>query len=79
MFLFLKERETALPPYGGKDTELSGPDGTQLVIVLQIGFLLLPLEVLLALKFFPLGTILMTAGRVSGTILLTWKHRETPR
>ena len=68
----------ALPPHGGEDTELSGPNGAQFVIVLQIGFLLLTPEVLLVQKFFPLSTRLMTAGSVSGTILLTWEHRETP-
>lgn len=78
MFLLLKEKEDALPPHRGEDAELPGSDGTQLIIVFQIGFLLLPLEILLVLKYFPLGTCLMAAGRVSGTILPTWEHHEAP-
>jgi hypothetical protein len=61
-------------PGGAEGAELPGHGEAKVVVVVQIGFFLLPLDTLAVLEQLPLRAAFVTAGLIVGTGTLTRKH-----
>ena len=65
-------------PAGAQGPELPGHGQAQVIVIIQIGLLLLPLDALALLELFPSLTGFVTARLIVGASALTGKHRNTP-
>ena len=61
-------------PGGAEGPELPGHGEAKVVVVVQIGLFLLPLDTLAVLEHLPLRAAFVTAGLIVGTGTLTGKH-----
>ena len=73
-----KTAQAARAPAGAQGPELPGHGQAQVIVIIQIGLLLLPLDALALLELFPGLTGFVTARLIVGASALTGKHRNTP-